>query len=424
MSARGAIHRRESLWIRFSGTAMNPSGKFRVAVVSPFLDKRHGTERRVVEWISRMCDDFEIHVYSQEIDDLDLSKIHWHRIPKLPGPHLLSFLWWFAANHLWRSWGRRFRNLQYDIVLTPGPNCIDADVVSVHIVFAEFLRRVRPELQFLRNPVTFWPRLLHRRLYYRLAIILERHVYSDPRPILIHIAHKTVADVERFYGPRRESPILYAGVDHEVFDPQRRLTLRESSRKALGISDDRFVLLLVGNDWHKKGIRVLFDAMKSLGERPIDLLVVGSEDPAPFRAMAADRAVDQRVHFLPPRKDVEFYYAAADVYVGPSLEDAYAQPPAEAMACGLPVIVSSTAGVSEIITNGVDGLILDDASDAASLASMICRLYENPEVRECFGRKAAETMRPFTWEDNARKLTAIFQEVLRRKARVADPVST
>jgi glycosyltransferase involved in cell wall biosynthesis len=391
--------------------------KIRLAVVSPFLDKRHGTERRVVEWITHLRDRFEVHVYSQAIDDLDLSEIQWHRIPKVPGPHILNFLWWFAANHLWRVWGRYLRGLRHDIVLTPGPNCFDADVVSVHIVFAEFLRRVSPELKLMRNPMRFWFRLLHRRLYYQLVVMLERHVYSDPRPILVYIARKTAADVERFYGQRDQSPVLYAGIDREVFNPERRLSLRKTSKNALELSDDRFVLLLVGNDLHKKGIRALLDAMALLGDRPIDLLVVGSEDPRPFRAMAFDRSVGERVHFLPPREDIEFYYAAADVYVGPSLEDAYAQPPAEAMACGVAVIVSSAAGVSEIVTSGVDGLILDDPTDAASLAAMICRLYEDREFGEHLGRKAAETARQFTWERNGRELAAIFEEVLRRKAR-------
>ncbi len=57
--------------------------KPRLAVVSPFLDKRHGTERIVVEWISQLTEAFEIHVYSQELEDLDLRKITWHRISKV-----------------------------------------------------------------------------------------------------------------------------------------------------------------------------------------------------------------------------------------------------------------------------------------------------------------------------------------------------
>ena len=62
--------------------------KSRLAVVSPFVDKRHGTERRVTEWISQLAATYEIHIYSQNVQDLDLTRVTWHRIPKLPGPHL------------------------------------------------------------------------------------------------------------------------------------------------------------------------------------------------------------------------------------------------------------------------------------------------------------------------------------------------
>src|SRR3989449_3842480 len=55
---------------------------------------------------------------------------------------------------------------------------MDADVISVHIVFAEFYRQIQPELRFRQHPVSFWPRLLHRKLYYRFIISLERRIYS------------------------------------------------------------------------------------------------------------------------------------------------------------------------------------------------------------------------------------------------------
>jgi UDP-glucose:(heptosyl)LPS alpha-1,3-glucosyltransferase len=174
---------------------------------------------------------------------------------------------------------------------------------------------------------------------------------------------------------------------------------------------------MVGNDWHKKGIRVLLDAMQSLRDLPIDLLVVGREDPAPFRTMVVEKGLDGRVNFLPPRSDVEFYYAAADAYAGPSLEDTFALPPAEAMASGLAVIVSIENGTFEIITDGVDGLILQNPNDAAALASMIRHLYDDKEFRFRMGERAAETAAQFTWERNGRDLSAIFHEVLQRKAR-------
>src|SRR5690348_152197 len=100
--------------------------KPRIAVVSRFIDKRHGTERRVAESVQRLASDYEIHLYSNRVEDVELSKITWHRIPALPGPHLFGYLWWLLANHIWRWRDRRFRGLAPALVYSPGINCLDA----------------------------------------------------------------------------------------------------------------------------------------------------------------------------------------------------------------------------------------------------------------------------------------------------------
>ena len=397
-----------------------PLHRPRLAVVSPFLDKRHGTERRVVEWITQLAGAYEIHIYSQHLEDLDLSKFVWHRIPKVPGPHLFNFIWWIVANRLWRGWDRRFRSLRHDLVFSPGPNCLDADAISVHIVFAEYVRQIRSGLSLARNPVRDWPRILHRKLYYSLVIWLERRAYRRSSIKLILIARKTAAALARFYGRRDHFPIIYLGLDHRVFNPGNRVSLRDNSRKQLAISSEKFVVLLIGNDWRNKGLRVLLESLVRMRELPIELLVVGREDSAPYRAMARERGLEDRLHFLPPRNDVEFYYAAADAYAGPSLEDTFALPPAEAMACGLPVVVSEANGTSEIITHGVDGFILNDPTDSSALASMIRRLYEDGDLRASMGERAAVKMQQYTWERNGRELAAILEEILRRKPRPAE----
>ncbi len=332
--------------------------KPRLAVVSPSLDKRHGTERLVVEWISRLAPTFEIHIYSQAVADVDFSLATWHRIPKIPGPHTFNFLWWFIANHLWRAWDSHFRNLRHNLVYSPGINCLDADVMSVHIVFAQYVQAVRASLAFSHKSILSWPRILHRAVYYRLAMALERRRYTDSAIPLLLIAKRTAAELQRFYGRREKLLVSYVGLDHDTFNPQRRRALRDEARRQIGLSSDRFALILVGNDWHNKGVSVLVEALSKLRDHPVDLLLVSREDPAPRRATIRDAGLERRVHFLPPRPDVEFYYAAADAYVGPSLEDTFALPPQEAMACGMPVIVSAENGTSEIITDGSDGLIL------------------------------------------------------------------
>jgi glycosyltransferase involved in cell wall biosynthesis len=393
--------------------------KPRLAVVSPFLDKSYGTERTVIEWLSHMPDVFEIHVYSQRVEDLDPARFTWHRIPTLPGPGLLNFLWWFAANHASRAWDRHVRGLRHDLVYSPGINCFDANVISVHIVFAEFLRQARAELRLARSPLRAWPRLLHRKIYYRLIVALERRIYTDPNTMLVLYAKKSARDLERFYERHDRLPVLYLGLDHTTFNPARRAALRDVARQELGLGQGRFVLLLVGNDLRKKGIAVLLDAITQLRDLPLDLVVAGREDPTPFQNMVRDIQLEGSVRFLPPRKDVEFYYAAADAYVGPSLEDTFALPPAEAMACGLPVIVSAENGTCEIISHDVDGMILDDPADSKTLAAMIRRLCEDSPFRNRLGERAAESARQYTWERNGDELASIFEEVLRRKARTS-----
>jgi UDP-glucose:(heptosyl)LPS alpha-1,3-glucosyltransferase len=391
--------------------------KPRLAVVSPFLDKRHGSERITIEWLSHLPDEFDIHVYSQRVDDFDESKFTWHRIPKLSGPHLLNFLWWLAANRLWRYWDGRFRGLRHDLVFSAGANCLDADAICVHIVFAEYTRQVRGGMSFLRNPLWEWPRLLHRRLYYGISILMEGRVYKNCETKLIVYSRKTARELKQFYGRTDRIPVLHLGLDHSVFNTTVRAALRGRAREELKLAENQFTLILVGNDWRNKGVPVLLDALAHLRDLPVVLLIVSREDQSSCRGLITEKKLDDRVLFLPPRKDIEFYYAAADAYAGPSLQESYGIPPAEAMACGLPVIVSSAAGVSEIVTDDVDAMVLDDPTDVDKLATMIRRLYEDKELRNRLGSKARETARRYTWDRNGRDLAVILEEILQRKAR-------
>jgi glycosyltransferase involved in cell wall biosynthesis len=387
----------------------------RISVVSPFIDKRHGTERRIAEWITRLPPEYEIHIYSQRVEDVDLTRMRWHKIPLLPGPHLLNFLWWLAANHLWRWWDARVRGLRPDLVYTAGTNCWNADLISVHIVFAEFVRLAEPELRFRANPVRFWPRLVHRLLYYRLIILLERWMYTNPRTGLILIASKTAEDLKRHYGLAGPFPIVYIGLDKQIFNPELRKRMRSDVRSQLGLGDDKFVLVLVGNDWKKKGLVALVEALARLKDLPLVLVVAGQDDPAPYQTRIRELGLEGRVKFCASRADVQWYYAAADAYTGPSLEDTFAQPPAEAMACGLPVITTATNGTAEIMTDGVDGLILNDPNDAAGLADRIRWLYANPEERCCMAARAAETAAQYTWDRNGVEMRAIFGTALAQR---------
>lgn len=304
--------------------------------------------------------------------------------------------------------------LQFD--LQSGANCLDADALSVHIVFGDYIECVRPRMLLRATTMRSWPRLLHRKLYYKVAHWMERLAYTNQKSMLVLYARKTGIQLRRLYGRSDDLPVLYLGVDHSTYNLQRREQLRPEVRKHLGLVDDSFVLLLIGNDWRNKGVPYLLEAVGHLLDLPVRVLIVTDERSAHHDSLLTSRDMRERLSILPPRSDVEFYYAAADAYVGPSLEDTFGLPPQEAMACGLPVIVSAANGTSEIITDGVDGLILQDPTDAVTLAAMIRRLHDDPAFRATLGENAARTAMQYTWERNGRELAAIFLEIIQRKA--------
>jgi glycosyltransferase involved in cell wall biosynthesis len=384
--------------------------RLRIAVVSPFIDKRHGTERRVAECIQRLADEYEIHVYSNHVEDVDLDKITWHRIPALPGPHLFGYLWWFLANHLWRWRDCLFRGLAPDVVYSPGINCLDADAISVHVVFARLRESIREQVRLSRNPMKTWPQLVHRRIYYRLIQFLEGRVYPRPDRPLAVVSRKVAVDLSHYYGRKDQVRVVYGGLDLSRFNPELRVSLRPAARARFGLAENDFVLLLIGNGWKNKGLPSLLDSAGSLQDTRLKVLVAGRDNPAPYKDLIERHHLTGRVQFLPPRPDVELFYAAADAYIGPSLEDAFAQPPAEAMACGLPVITSRNNGGAEMISHNSDGLILEDPADVQTLAAWIRRLLDDSVFRCGLAENAARTAREFTWENNAVEMKAVFEQ--------------
>ena len=384
-----------------------------IVVVSPFLDRRHGTELCIIEQIERLSSKYGwgIHLFSQHVENVDglLTEdpkntatrfIRWYRVSDIPGPPLLKFLWWFFANRAVRKSALKRLEDRPLLVYSPGINCLDANAITVHIVFHEFYARVRGELKLLKVPVSRWPVTLHRKMYYKLIMTLERRIYTDPKVRLAAVSKLVSAQLEKHFG-RTDSVVIPNAVDTVIFNSEARLARRSVSRQNLKLDDSDFVILLIGNDWKKKGLDQLLWAL-AITEVPIQLLVVGKDDPGLYRPVLRQLRLDSRVHFLAPSADVLSFYAAADAYVAPSLEDAFGLPILEAMACGLPVIASVQAGASENIIDGTTGYLLRDPMNHVELAELIRRLAVDRSAAQKLGTAAAQYVQAsVSWDRNA-----------------------
>jgi UDP-glucose:(heptosyl)LPS alpha-1,3-glucosyltransferase len=296
---------------------------------------------------------------------------------------------------------------------------LDADVVAVHIVFHEFYRRIRSDLRLNSSSLANWPRIMHRRIYYRLIMLLERRVYPRPGTHLVAVSQLVSRHLHEFF-KRSDVCVVPNAVDTDRFTPQIRAHRRNTARADMHLAPDIFVSLIIGNDWAKKGLGTLLHSLAECRDLPITLLVVGRDDRSIFLPTIDRLGLQHRVQFHPPTDNVEQFYAAADLYAGPSLEDSFALPPLEAMACGLPVITSVNNGGSQIITDGVDGFVLSNPRDTTALSTLLRRLYQDRELCARVGANAARTAQAYTWDRNARDTWDVLMAALTKKCERAE----
>jgi UDP-glucose:(heptosyl)LPS alpha-1,3-glucosyltransferase len=305
----------------------------------------------------------------------------------------VRFLAWYLFNYWRRLSDRTTKGIRFDYILPPGINCGDANAVFVHAVFHRLA-----ELQEAASSAGL--RALHRRMYYRLVCHLERRIYSRANVTLAAVSRRTATQLARYFG-RTDVKVIPYGVDQTTFNPGVLARLRDTSRDRWNFAPHEVVLLLVGNDWRNKGLPALLNAASLCLDLPLRMLVVGQDDATPFIFAAQRLNVLDRIKWAAPTADVLQFYAAADVLVSPSLEDSFNLPCLEAMACGLPVIVSPEAGISEWVTQGEDAVLLNDPRDATELAQAIRRLASDPERARWMGQNAVRTASKLTWDRHA-----------------------
>ena len=192
-----------------------------------------------------------------------------------------------------------------------------------------------------------------------------------------------------------------------------------AARLQLGLPPEGRCLLLVGNDYRKKGLGTLLRVLRDL---PADvvLAVVGNPGQIPvFERQAKGEGVAGRVFFLGSLQDVAPAYRAADCLVHPTLEDTFAMVVLEAMAHGLPVVVSSAAycGISSLLSHGADALLLDDPQDAAKLASTLQQVLGDEALRQQLGSQARAFASRYQWPSIARQQEAVYFAALAAEQR-------
>jgi UDP-glucose:(heptosyl)LPS alpha-1,3-glucosyltransferase len=375
----------------------------RIAFVVHDYHRWGGHSRYVAELATRFSEDHEVHVFANRMELSGDDRVIFHKVPALR-TNVVTTLLSFAVTSPFAVRGN------FDVVHSQGFCGPRSNVITTHICNEAWRQALS----------RFAGQSIRERIFHLLASKLEKHLYGGGDYFqVIAISKRVERDIVQFYGCRAKTHLIYHGVDLETFSPKVR-RFRSERRQQLGLTDAGQVFLYVGD--LRKGARQSIEALTRVPNA--HLILVSRSDPAPYQALSRERGVAERVHLLAPTSHVEELYGAADALLLPTPYDAFAMVVTEAMACGLPVVVSREAGASELIEPGVNGLLLDDAADIAQLAHHMNRLQDNPDWAAKLGRAARRTAEGLSWDAIAQQTMRVYEEVVTSRNSVAESCHT
>jgi UDP-glucose:(heptosyl)LPS alpha-1,3-glucosyltransferase len=339
--------------------------RLRIAVLNRhFSSTGGGAERYSMALVEHLAAQHEIHVFAQHIDH-NWPGVTYHKVSQAFRRPRWVNQWWYACATWWAT--RR----GFDVVHSH-ENTWHGQVQTVHVLPIKYnllhgLTGIRRALRWLK--IVTSPRLL---TYWRLES--SRFSLVKPRSIVLASQTLVAQTLEAYPACQAAIVVITPGVER-VAGVATVLQKLESRRK-LGLPESGFCILFVGNDYRKKGLETLLSAVSTLSVDSY-VAVVGNPAQMPqFKAQALSLGIAHRVHFLGSLRDVSLAYVAADGLAHPTREDTFAMVVLEAMAHGLPVVLSAEryCGIAGLLQHERNALVLDDPLDADALAAALRRL--------------------------------------------------
>ncbi|MEG1967539.1 MAG: glycosyltransferase family 4 protein [Clostridia bacterium] len=239
-------------------------------------------------------------------------------------------------------------------------------------------------------------------LYYPVERFLSR--FTD---LLITINGEDYARAQRFHA-KKIAQVSGVGVELARFE---KIVDRAQVRADLGISANALVVINVGEHIPRKNHETVLRTLALLSGVELLFCGVGEQEEA-LQNLARELEMEKRVHFLGFRKDVPALLAASDVFFFPSLQEGLPVSQMEAMAAGLPCVVSDVRGNADLISQG-EGGALCKPHDVNGFAEALTGLLGNPALREEMGVRNRNEIRRYTLAVVLEQMAALYREQLK-----------
>ena len=242
-----------------------------------------------------------------------------------------------------------------------------------------------------------------------IKLVVEFYERADE----VWVPQESVIDVLREYGYKGPVEVVMNGSDLVADYPDAYFA---DARNKLGIAPDEFALLFVGQHIWEKNVRMIIDALEQLKDIRFRMFFVGTGYAASdMKKLVSEKGLEDRVTFAGVIKDREVlkqYYAAADLFLFPSLYDTDGIVVKEAAALHTPSVMLETATAASILRNDDNGFVVPDSLEA--FTARIRALAGDPERVRRVGLQASRTL-VRSWEDVVGEVLDRYNHIIGRK---------
>lgn len=349
-------------------------------------DRSEGTGGYVAELLPRIAEVHDVTLYAARVRAPVPKSVTVVRVPALMTRAYTAILTFPIALRVVRR--------RHDLMHAQGWVTSSADVVTAHIVMAGW-RNAAKNAQ-IQSPLgeRYLGGFVERR---------EAHLFRYSARHVIVPSHKAKREIAGFYGRFDSVTVVPHGFPAPV-----ELPSADSARATLDLPSTT-TALFVGDT--RKGLTVAIRAVAAVPN--VQLAIVSRSSPVTHHELARALGAAERVHWLGELEDPTLAYAAADVLLHPTIYDSFGLVVAEAMANGVPPVVTEQAGISELIKHRESGWIVE-GDPISGTTTALAELSSNPTLRARIGNAARDVATSRGWDTVAIETLAIYEQVAGR----------
>jgi len=377
----------------------------KIALVSRYYNMHQGIPHDVVELAERFIKKHEVHVFTQTWEDVKSKEIIFHKVPAVAPKSFINELFFFYIS------GLMLRKYNFDIVNFHDPSWYKGGIFTCHAfpnaginIIKEFNKKMDTGVK----SYVFFP-------FVMLYPVSNYNMKSKHTKKIISVSSVMEREIINILGrDKKDIAVIPNGINPTKFNPEIRKKYRQTIMERHGLKEKDFTILFVGYYHLRKGLQFLLKAFPFIKSNNVKLMIVGNDTfgRSYIDSIIKENHLEDRIIFAGTQPKVYEYFAAGDLLALPTLYEPFGNVVLEAMACGLPSIVSKLAGVSDLIQDRENGLIVEDPTNSEEIAEKINQVVENKELYKKISANAYITATKYSWDQIAEETLSLFEETL------------